>query len=380
MDFNIRLSTEILFGRNKLKDIGESCKKMGLKNVGIITDKGLANTDIIGRTIDILNKNGVVSVVYDAVKPNPTTENAHEAKKILMKNNCEGVIGIGGGSALDAAKVASVFVNESCDLKELASQPLDSKLPCIAVTTTSGTSAELTDVAVLSDPLNKTKFGIRHPRVAPEVAILDPELTLSLPRIQTRDSGIDALCHAVEAILSIKSSSFTDSCCLKAIELIGKNLRRAVFEPNNIEAREKMMEAQLLTGIGFHHAYLCLIHAIGTPIGGYYDISHGVANGIVMPETLKFLLPNCIEKLSRIYKALSCDYHPVSQRIAAEMTISEIEKLFADLEMPDNFSDYGSKSDDKDELFKRIENSYLIELSPRIPTKEELLALCGKFL
>ncbi len=377
-DIRFFLSTEILFGNGKIETLGSICKAKGLKRVGIVTDKGVVHAGIIEQVRATLKGNHIDLVLYDEVKPNPTVQNVEAGKKLFLEEKCDGVIGIGGGSALDAAKTVSVYAGQSCDIKDLPESVLDNKLFCIAVPTTSGTSAEITDVAVLSHPEKREKFGIRHARIAPDTAVLDPLLTVSLPRVPTRDSGVDALCHAIESILSSKSWDATECLCLRAIELIGKNLRSAVFNPDNVVSREAMMKAELLAGMGFHHTYLCLPHAIGTPIGGFYDMPHGASNAIVFPETLKFLMPACLPELARIYRALTGDGSAIPDRRAAEMAIEEIERLLEDVQMPKKLSGYGARIEDMEQLSETIEKSYLVPLSPRVAAREEIFEICKR--
>jgi alcohol dehydrogenase len=248
--------------------------------------------------------------------------------------------------------------------------------PVIGVPTTAGTAAEITDVAVLSDHKKKIKVGLRSPQVAPSVALLDPLLTTSLPPEPTRDSGLDALTHAIEALIGVNSWPATDALALKAIELVGRYLRPAVHNGKNLEARDGMLTASLLAGMAFHNTKLCLVHAITGPLGGVYDLPHGASNAIVLPHAMRFMLPGAVSKYVDIAVALGEPVEGLSDREAAELAIEAVEQLSEDVDLPEGLSGYGVKDEDLPAIAETIEGSYMVPLSPRLAKAADILEIC----
>jgi alcohol dehydrogenase class IV len=246
----------------------------------------------------------------------------------------------------------------------------------ICLPTTSGTSAEITDVAVLSEPEKKTKIGLRSPHVAPAVAILDPVLTLTLPPGPTRESGLDALAHAIESYFCLNAWTPTEALTLKGIELIGRHLRRATHDGGHYEARDGMMMGSLLAGMGLHTTWVNLVHAITGPLGGFYNLPHGAANAIVLPHAMRFLLPGAVPKFAEISRALGERTEHLPERQAAEKAIEAVEQLSRDTGMPQGLSAYGVKEADLPKLSETIGASLLLPLCPRVPTAKDILEIC----
>jgi alcohol dehydrogenase class IV len=249
-------------------------------------------------------------------------------------------------------------------------------VPVIGVPTTAGTAAEITDVAVLSDHEKKIKMGLRSAYVAPRVALLDPLLTISLPPGPTRDSGLDALTHAIEAYIGVNAWHATDAVALKSIELVGRYLRTAVHNGKDIEAREGMLTASLLAGLAFHNTRLCLVHAITGPLGGAYNLPHGASNAIVLPHAMRFMLPGAVAKYVDIAIALGEPVEDLSERAAAEKAIEAVEQLSWDVGVPEGLSVYGVKEEDLPALSETIEGLFTIPLAPRVAQAADILEIC----
>jgi alcohol dehydrogenase len=248
--------------------------------------------------------------------------------------------------------------------------------PVVGVPTTAGTAAEITDVAVLSDHEKKIKMGLRSAYVAPHVALLDPLLTVSLPPGPTRDSGLDALTHAVEAYVTVNAWHASDALALKSIELVGRHLRCAVHNGKDIEARDGMLTASLLAGMAFHNTKLCLVHAITGPVGGVYNLPHGASNAIVLPHAMRFLLPGAVTKYVDIAIALGEQVEGLSERAAAEKAVEAVEQLSQDVGLPEGLSVYGVKEEDLPALSETIEGNFMVPLSPRLAKAADILEIC----
>jgi len=375
--FEFQISTKIIYSRESAAQIGSLAKSLGMTKVQIVTDSGVTNSGVMPAITDPLEKEEIGFVIFDGIEPNPRIATVDRAVQELIADKCDGVIAIGGGSPMDAAKCISVLANNPGSAAEyLGVDTIKADgIPCICVPTTAGTAAEITDVAVLSDPEKKLKMGIRSPQIAPAIALLDPALTLTLPSGPTRDSGLDALTHAIESFISVNAWRATDVLTLKAIELVGGYLRTAVHKGSDIEARDAMLTASLMAGMGFHNTKLCLVHAITGPLGGMYDVPHGGSNAIVLPHVMKFLLPGTVDKYVAIARALGENVEGLSPRMAAEKAVSAVEQLAIDVDLPPGLSAYGVNADDFQELSEGIAGNFMVPLSPRIARKDDVLAI-----
>jgi alcohol dehydrogenase class IV len=376
--FYFQVTTKIIYGRGTAARLGEIAGESGVKKAHIITDEGVARSGVLDQVLAPLRDAGVASVVFDQVEPNPTLHTVSRAAEEYASQACDGVIAIGGGSPLDVGKSVGVLAtNPGTAADYLGMDKVRHPgAPVIAVPTTAGTAAEITDVAVLSDHEKKIKMGLRSAYVAPRVAVLDPMLTLSLPPGPTRDSGLDALTHAVEAYVGVNAWPATDAVALKAIQLVGRHLRSAVHNGKDIEARDGMLTASLLAGLAFHNTKLCLVHAITAPLGGAYNLPHGASNAIVLPHAMRFLLPGALTKFVDIAAALGEPIAGLSERVAAEKAIEAVEQLSRDVGLPQGLSVYGAQEDDLPGLSEIIEKSYMVPLSPRVARAADILAIC----
>jgi len=376
--YYFQLPTQIIYGRYCANQIGKVAGNLGLKKVMIVTDPGVAKSGVLDQILPYLKEAGINAITFDEVEPNPTVQSVDKAAALYAKEGCEGVIAVGGGSPLDAGKAVGVLATNPGSASDYLGND-KVKIPCapvIGVPTTAGTSAEITDVAVLSDRTKKAKIGVRSAYVSPRIAHQSPALTLGLPPAPTRDSGLDTLTHAVESYLNINSWETSGALSLKAIELVGQHLRTAVHNGKDIEARDGMLMASLLAGIAFHNTKLCLVHAITGPMGGFYNAPHGAINAIILPHAMRFMLPGAVSKYVDIAVALGESVEGLSEREAAEKAVSAIEQLSRDVGLPKGLSVYGVKADDLPALAETIAASFMVSLSPRVAKKEDILEVC----
>ncbi len=375
-EFN--LTTRIVCGRNSAAQIGDIAASLNIKKVQIVTDKGITGSGILDNILSPLKAAGISAAVFDEVEYNPTVQTIDRAAGRFTDDGCDGVIAVGGGSPMDVGKCVAVLANNPGSASDYLGVDLvknDGRV-CICVPTTAGTAAEITDVAVLNDPEKKLKGGIRSPQVAPTVALLDPVLTLTLPPGPTRDSGLDALTHAIESYISVNSWRVTDTMNLRAIEQIGRYLRTAVHNGRDIEARDGMLTASLMAGLGFHNTKLCLGHAITIPFGGIHNMPHGVSNAIVLPHAMRFLLPGAVSKYVDIAVALGENVEGLSDREAAELAVEAVEQLSQDVDLHEGLSDYGVKEQELPEIAESVEGNFMVPLSPRVAKAKDILEIC----
>jgi alcohol dehydrogenase class IV len=376
--YYFQVTTQIIYGKHSASRIGGIAGSLGVKKAQIVTDEGVAKSGVLDRILTSLKDKDISMVVFDEVEPNPAIQSVDRAAEQFKKEGCDGVIALGGGSPLDAGKSVGVLATNPGSASDYLGMDKvkNPSAPVIGVPTTAGTAAEITDVAVLSDHEKKMKMGLRSAYVAPRVALLDPLLTISLPPGPTRDSGFDALTHAIEAYIGVNAWYATDAVALKSIELVGRYLRTAVHNGKDIQARDGMLTASLLAGLAFHNTRLCLVHAITGPLGGAYNLPHGASNAIVLPHAMRFMLPGAVSEYVDIAIALGEPVEDLSERAAAEKAIEAVEQLSRDVGLPEGLSVYGVKEEDLPALSETIEGRYTIRLAPRVAQAADILEIC----
>ncbi len=376
--YYFQIPTQIIYGKDSLNQIADTASKLNMGKVQVITDPGVAGSGVLDKVTAQLKDAGIHYAIFDAVEANPTVQTVDHAAEQYKQEACQGIIALGGGSPLDAGKAVGVLATNpgsATDYLGMDKVKIPSA-PVIAIPTTAGTAAEITDVAVLLDPAKRAKIGLRSPYVTPRVALLDPTLTLGLPPGPTRDSGLDALTHAVESFISVNAWAASDALSLRAIELIGRYLRTAVHNGKDLEARDGMLTASLLAGMAFHNTKLTLVHAITGPLGGAFNLPHGAINAIILPYAMQYMLPGAIEKYVKIAAALGEPINGLSTRAAAEKAVAAVKQLSQDVGLPPGLASYGIKEEDLEPLIKTISGSFMVPLAPRVATADEIRAVC----
>jgi alcohol dehydrogenase len=302
----IHLPPRINFGRGALATLGPAARGYG-DSALLITDRGLAASTILRSAERGLAAAGVKSVIYDQVEPNPTIAQVEAALDAGASHEAAMVISVGGGSAHDCAKAVALVGANGGEVRDFegVDRSAQRSLPLICVNTTSGSGADVSRYAVITDPDREHKMIIADRHLMPRLAINDPLLTVGLPRNVTMGSGLDALTHAVEAYVSTLASDLSDLYALRAVELIAGSLERAVEDGDDLEARDRMMLGALLAGLAINSALVGAVHAMAHALGGVYDLPHGVCNGILLPHVVAFNEPAARERYSRIARILS---------------------------------------------------------------------------
>ncbi|MCL1917623.1 MAG: iron-containing alcohol dehydrogenase [Peptococcaceae bacterium] len=324
-----------------------------VKSALLVTDAGLTALGLHGELLQTLEKAGVQCALYDKTVSNPTIDNIEEALELYKKDNCRAIIALGGGSPLDCAKGVGARVARPRksitkmrgQLKVLRKMPL-----FIAIPTTAGTGSETTVAAIITDSATQEKYAINDPALIPHYAVLEPCLTTGLPPFLTACTGMDALCHAVEAYIGQSNTRQTRKDALKATELIFQNLYTAFTDGKNLPARRNMQEAAFLAGAAFTRAYVGNIHAAAHTLGGQYGTPHGLANAVIMPYVLEMYLKMCGEKvckpLSEMAVAAGIGDSPSHRhdRIgSAKKFIAVIREMNAKMGIPNKISDLHAK-------------------------------------
>ncbi|UMZ73635.1 iron-containing alcohol dehydrogenase [Natranaerofaba carboxydovora] len=362
------------FGKGALENLKDEVKDRNAKSIFLVSDKGLDNAGLVGELTQILKPMNVEIVKYLDVEQEPSVENVDKAAIEFNKAKSDMIVALGGGSVLDVAKGISVLASNGGSILDYAGVDLIPKagIPKVLIPTTSGTGAEVTKNAIFTDKKQKLKKGIVSKYLLPEVAIVDSDLTLSVPPAMTAATGMDALTHAIESYTAPKATIHTDLYALKAIELISKNLRSAVSNGKNQYAREQMALGSVFAGISLANAGVGGVHALAYPLGGQFDVSHGIANALLLPYVLEFNIAADLEKFSKIASAMGEATEGKSLKEQAELSVKAVKDLSKDVKIPQNLADVGVNKDNiKDLASATMGVTRLLDNNPRRITEED---------
>ena len=376
--FSFTGAKKIVFGNGELLKLAGHIRDLHAKNPLVVIDKNLAKTNLLEKIEKILLPEGIKVTVYNKVEPEPPIELADEGARLAVKNKCDIVMGVGGGSAMDVAKAIAVLAtNKGAAADYLGLNKVPSPgLPKIMIPTTAGTGSEVTFTAVFVRKDLKKKEGMNSPYLYPELALLDPELTLSLPPAPTAHTGLDALCHAIESYTSVNSSPMSEMFSLEAIALIAENLRTCVHDGRNIIAREKMLLGSLYAGIGLVNAGVTAVHSLSYPLGGKYGVGHGLANTMMLQAVMAFNLPSALEKFIDIAVAMGECVDGLPEREAAYLALEAVEALIEDCGIHATLARFGIKEKDFPALADvALTVARPLENNPRKITKDDMIAI-----
>jgi alcohol dehydrogenase class IV len=364
----------IVMGPGSVKTIGTEVKALGAKRVLIVTDKGVIGAGLLKSIEDSFKANKIKYAVFDKVEPDPRYEIVADCVKMAETVRAQMLVGIGGGSPMDITKVTAVMLTNKGPIGAYFGIGLIPKpgLPTILIPTTAGTGSEVTPIAILSDEGEKLKKGIVSPYLFPAIGILDAELTAGLPPHVTAATGMDALIHAIEAYTSINATTITDMYCIKAIELIYKNIRIAFAKGDNMDARTAMMEGALLAGIAFANAGVTAVHAFAYPIGAEFHIPHGIANTLMLPHVIRFNVLGNLEKFAQLAKPLGIPAEGLDNLAIVDKVIAAIDRLADDIRVPRHLADFGVKEKDINMLAEGVMKvTRLLANNPRTLTLDD---------
>lgn len=333
----------VLFGIGASREIGKEAKALGGTKVLIVTDPGVVNSGLVSSLRANLEEAGMKVFLFDRVEPEPSASLIDESAQLTKENGVDVVIGVGGGSSLDIAKGASLLASNPGNVLDYCGLDLIPKrgLPKILVPTTAGTGSEVTRVFVLTDKRDNMKKVVFSNYALPELALVDPMLTISMPSKVTADSGMDALVHAIETYVSMNATPFSDLLASKAIELIAKYLPMAFAKGENIEARYHMSLASLLAGMAFASGGLGAVHALAYPLGTEYHLPHGRTNAIMLAHVMEF---NSIGNRSRyalIAEMMGKREVTSDLRAGVVKAVEAVVQLLDDVQIPYHLKDYG---------------------------------------
>ncbi|MEK4040538.1 iron-containing alcohol dehydrogenase [Paenibacillus sp. FSL L8-0493] len=371
-----------IMGKGCLQEIGPYIQELKLKKALVVTDKFLMKSGIAGKLLAVLDEAGIEYAIYDEVKPNPTCKNVHDGVDYLKSQNCDYLISIGGGSPQDTAKAIGIIATNGSHIKEYEGvhKSKHKSLPIVAVNTTAGTSAEVTINYVITDEDRKVKMVMVDKNSLATISVNDPELMVDKPAALTAATGMDALTHAIEALVTPGAYPVTDATALAAVELIFANLARTVKNGHDIEAREQMVYAIFLGGLAFNNAGLGYVHAMAHQLGGVYDLPHGVCNAMLLPFVEEENAKYVPEKFRSIAKAIGLNVENHTDKQCADFVIESIKALSKEVGIPAKLSELGVEEVDLDLLAENSMKDACAPGNPFIPTKEEVITLFKKIL
>ena len=379
----IILNETSYFGSGAIKEIVSEIKGRGCKKVIVVTDKDLLKFKVATKVTELLEANDIAFEIYDNIKANPTIENVQSGVEFCKKCGADIIVAVGGGSAIDTSKAIAIIMTnpEFADVRSLEGvAPTKHKaMPIIAVSTTSGTAAEVTINYVITDVEKNRKFVCVDPHDIPVVAVVDSEMSASMPPKLCAATGMDALVHAIEGYITKGAWELTDMVHLKAIEIISKYLRSSV--KGDPKGREQMALGQYIAGMGFSNVGLGIDHSMAHPLSAVYDIPHGMACAILLAPVLKFNAPATGERYREIARAMGVkNVDEMNQETYRKATIEAVAKLSADVGIPTKLSDLGVQEKDIDFLAESALADACTPGNPRDVTKEEIAEIYRSIL
>lgn len=372
-NFDFQIKTKIKFGRGRIEELPSTLESFGAKRTMIVVDQGIIKAGILAEVEKILKKSNLNYYIFDQVEADPGIEIINSGISFALENQIDSLAAVGGGSPIDAAKtirasLVSKYLKEEFDLYQM---------PLITVPTTSGSGSEVTKAVVISDKKTKKKFAAFGEELAPDLTIVDPNLTRNLPQSLTAVGGMDALSHCVESYLSHEAVLPFEMIAIKGIEMVKDYLRPAVGNGNNMEAREGMSLASLFGGIALTNCGLGLVHAISHPLGGQHNIPHGLANTMLLPYVMEFNIIANPKKYAYIAKIFGVNIDRLTDMEAAHRAVEEIIKLKDDIALNQKLRDFDVN--DFDEIAElALEERIMLKSNPRPANKEDIIEILKK--
>lgn len=370
-----RTPEQLVTGSGSVKLLGEKALQLGASKVLLVTDHILYKNGLITSAHHGLKEAGLEVEVVDSVEPEPPFENVEQIYEQIKGKGFDLLVGIGGGSVLDVTKLLAVMMTNDGDVRDLVGidKVPQKGAPFILLPTTAGTGSEVTYNAIFTDTRDRVKKGIVSAYLLPDVAIVDPELSLSCPPAVTAATGMDALVHAIESYTAIKASPLTDGIALQAIKLMAGSLREAVFQGSSLKAREEMAMGSLLAGISLGNAGVGAVHALAYPLGGKFKVAHGVANSLLLPYVMKYNVAANLPKFAEIAKAMGENVQGLSLREAAHKAVASMAQLAHDIGIPRSLLEVGVTEEDLPGLAREASKiERLLQNNPRWLREEEI--------
>ena len=383
MSAKIVLPRVLQIGAGASSEVGPILKSLGLNNPLIVTDKVMVLLGYIESLQKSLVESEINADVFDDTVPEPTVASIQAGVKQVRNGNYDCVIALGGGSPIDSAKAISILGKYGGEMRDYKFPRIvdEPGLPVIAIPTTAGTGSEVTRVTIISDEITDEKMMCLGIGFMPTVALVDYELSISVPARTTADTGIDAMTHAIEAYVSKKASAYTDIQAIAAMKLIGPNLRKVYHNGGDRDAREQMMLGSTLAGAAFSNASVALVHGMSRPIGAAYHVPHGLSNAMLLPAVTEFSIPAAAERYADCARAIGVANESDNTKVANNKLMDELYALNKELQVPSP-EEFGIE---REHFFNNMQTMAEQALAsgspannPRAPNAEEIIELYKK--
>lgn len=364
---------EIIFGLGALSKIGQCAKRLGGEKVFLVTDPGIIEAGWIDETIKYLEREDLKYVVYDNVVTNPRDFQVEIGAQLYLQKECDVIVAVGGGSAIDTGKGVAILSSNFGSIHDYEgcnkiTHPIP---PMVCAPTTAGTGADITQFAVITDVTRRVKMTILSRAIMPDISLIDPRLLQTKPQELIAATGVDTLTHAIEAYVSALSWPLTDPHAIHAIELVTQHLPQAV-KSRGLDALVGMSIACLEAGIAFSNAILGAVHALAHPLGGFYDVHHGLANSVLLPVVARRNLEHSLDKYAHIARVMGVKANGQSTRELAMQVIEKIEKLLVEIELPAKLSQLGVKREDIPRMAELAQQDICLLTNPCPYSREEI--------
>ncbi|MFB9275834.1 iron-containing alcohol dehydrogenase [Cohnella cellulosilytica] len=378
--FQYDLPTAIEFGNGAVRGLPGHIGRLGGGKALVVTDPGVLKAGVADKVTAELERGGVEYELFSDVESDPDIQSIAEGVRRAQAGGCDIVVGIGGGSALDTAKAVALMLGNEGSIRDYVGihQVPRKGAPVIAIPTTAGTGSEITIWSVLSDKANNVKLSVGSRYNCPDLALCDPELTLSLPPSVTAATGMDALVHALESYVNKATQPISEGMSLQAMRLIARSLRNAVLRGNDLDARYDMLLGSLLAAMAFNATRLGLAHALALPLGARFHIPHGLVNAILLPEVMDYNLPAHIGKFKEIALIFGVEAGVRSDREIAEAGVGAIRQLMRDIGIHQTLTDFGVTEEELPVIAEESLLSGNVAVNPRLARAADLMDICRR--
>lgn len=349
--YNLKMPGAVYGGENALHQIAELIGD-DVKRIAVFTDQGVAGAGLLEAPLEQIRKTGKEAVIFDDLAAEPTYEEAQAAADRFKDSGADFIVAVGGGSVMDAAKLASVLATDAYGVKELLDHPgiAEKYVRTLMIPTTAGTGAEATPNAIVAVPEKELKVGIVNDHMIADYVILDAAMIKKLPAKIAASTGVDALCHAIECFTSNKKNPFSDLCALQAFEMIMKNIEKACADPDALEEKQNMLLASFYAGVAITASGTTAVHALSYPLGGKYHIPHGVSNAMLLAPVMRFNEPVCRRLFAEAYDRLAPEAEATAEEQKSGWVVKRMEEIVERLHIPTSLKEFGIGNGDLDSL------------------------------
>jgi alcohol dehydrogenase len=368
------VSPEFVFGEGALELVGRYAVNLGANKALLVTDPGVIQAGWASQVKQLLERHGIAFAVFSELTPNPRETHVMRGADFYRDEQCDVIVAVGGGSSIDCAKGIGIVASNNRNILEFEGVdriPIPGP-PLICIPTTSGSSADISQFDIINDSVRKKKVAIISKATIPDVALIDPVTTTTMPPLLTAATGMDALVHAIEAYVSLASSAITDLYALEAIRLVRANLEAAIENPNEIKAREQMSLASLLAGLAFSNASLGLVHAMAHALGGWLDLPHGECNAILLCSVVAFNFASAPERYRRAAAAFGVSLEGCSDSAAKERIVTELNAFRSRVGLGCSLTHYGVSHGSLQQLARHAYDDPCLATNPVQPSAEDI--------